>query len=159
VIPEEDAVQIKLDIGVMDYFSRVVKGNLVYIAGNDVTCREEDVNADGVADLVMENSFLRVAFKKTTRTSPMAGINTSASIMQLTEKTGGATINMINSSIIIDNNQATSSGTGYSEILKTGSDLPVCTVHFFVNSTVSYDVFYRLYAGADFITAEARNIR
>jgi len=159
-IPEEDAVQFKASLGIIDYFSRIFKDNLVYIAGNDVNCREEDMNMDGVADLVLENTFIKAGFQKINKTSPLSSINTTSNIVQIMEKTGSTLISPVNSSIIIDDNQTTARGVGYSELLKPGKDLPVCTAHFFVNSTsVSYDVFYRLYAGADFLAVEVRNIR
>ncbi len=141
-----------------DYFSRQVRNNLVYISGNDVYCSEKDANSDGVKDLVVENSFLSAAFKKVAKATPLSALDTSSNIIQLVEKTGNTTVTFVNTSIAIDNDANTSVGTGFSEILKIGSSLPSCTVHFYVNSTVRYDVYYKLYAGADFIVAEVRNI-
>jgi hypothetical protein len=60
---------------------------------------------------------------------------------------------------VIDDNLLTTSGNGYSEISSSGQALPSCQVHFFMNSTVDYDIYYKLYAGADFFVVEVRNIR
>src|SRR3989338_11286006 len=101
-VPEEDAVQFKASLGLIDYFSRVFKGNLVYIAGHDVNCGEEDMNVDGVTDLVMENTFIKAGFQKINKTSPLSSINTTSNIVRIMEKTGSTAINPVNSSIIID---------------------------------------------------------
>ncbi len=160
-IPEEDSIEfsaITNSKSGVDYFSRQVRNDLVSVSGNDVYCSEKDANNDGVADLVIENSFLSAAFKKINKTSPLLQHDTAANIIQLKEKTGNTTVTFVNSSIYIDSDVRTSGGVGYSEILKAGSLLPSCTVHFFINATVRYDVYYKLYAGADFIVAEVRNI-
>jgi hypothetical protein len=102
---------------------------------------------------VMENSYLRAEFQKVNKSS---NIDTGKNILRLTEKQTGRSIDIVNSSIVIDGNIATSGGVGYSEILESGRNLPVCVVHVFVDSSVDYDVFYKLYSGADFLTTEIR---
>lgn len=160
-IPGENSIQFETEINsnaAGDYFSRAKNGGIIAIYGNDVSCSEKDGNNDGTKDLVLENTFVTAVFTKTNRTASLGAINTQSNIIQMTEKTGNKTIIFSNSSIIIDDSGATSSGTGYSEILKTGLALPSCTAHFYINSTLKYDIYYELYAGADFITAEVRNI-
>ncbi|MCX6818938.1 MAG: hypothetical protein NT129_02965 [Candidatus Aenigmarchaeota archaeon] len=147
-IPRENALQFHAESSVLEYLSRKIIGNLVYISGNDVSCYSG-------SDLTMENSYLKAVFKKV---DPMSAINTENNIVLIKEKTLNTEIYPTNSSVVIDDNPATASGIGYSEILKTGSNLPACSVHFFVNSTVSYDIYYTLYAGADFLAVEVRNL-
>lgn len=159
-VPEEDAIvySTAVDFELMEYLSRKPSGGILYISGSDVNCFEGDENGDGSADLVMENSMLRAAFTKVNRTEPKQAINTNNSFISVKEKTGGIAINFTNTSLYV-NNFSSSAGTGYSEISKSGRNMPHCQVHFFINSSVVYDVYFKLYAGADFIVAEVRNIR
>ena len=85
-------------------------------------------------------------------------IVTDRLLLQLTEKTNNITTYVGNSSIVINEDPATSVGVGYSEISRSGTNLPLCQVHAFVNMTTDYDVYYKLYAGADFLVIEVRNI-
>ena len=149
----DDSMQFKIDSisGIFDYLSRKTDGNMVYISGNDVDCSD-------TGNFTMENSFLKAVLQKVSKATPMTAIDTTRNIINITEKTNNNVINFMNSSIIIDNNATTINGTGYSELSAVGSNLPLCQAHFFINSTVSYDVYYTLYAGADFLVAEIRNV-
>jgi len=145
----DDSVSTRIDVNkeMMEYLSRKDEG-IIYIAGSDVSCYEEGNT------LVIENSYLRVVFQK------ISGYySTVNNIISITQKTDNFTIYPADSSIVIDDISATASGTGFSVISRTGRNLPVCRVQFFMNSTLDYDIFYKLYAGADFITTDVRNIR
>lgn len=146
-IPEENAIQFRAESAIIEYFSRRVVGSLVYISGNDVSCRTG-------SDLTMENSYISIVFQKIENST----INTEDNILMIREKSSGIAIYPTNSSVVIDDDPRTAHGTGYSEILRAGDKLPSCQVHFFVNSTVSYDIYYTLYSGADFIEVEVRNV-
>lgn len=161
VIPGENAVEFKTDVdtSLFEYHTRSQKDNTFYIAGADVNCEESDGNGDGVMDLVIENSLIKAVFNKTARASPYNSIDTTTALLQVTEKTRSTTITFENSSVQIDSNSTSAAGTGFSELMSTGKNKPFCTVHFFVNSTaVDYDLYYRLYAGADFLTVFVRNV-
>lgn len=143
-----------------DFGTRTKSGNLIYIAGSDVSCAEADGNSDGVTDFVIENRFVRFVFNRTPETSPYSSIDTNYAILNMTQKNSGTSIIPSNSSIHVDGNSSSSYGNGFTEISRTGSNLPFCTVRFFVNSSSwDYDAYYRLYAGADFLTVYVRNIR
>ncbi len=146
--PEDDSIQFAIEAAIIDYFSRKKEGNLLYIAGSDVNCYDN-------GNLTMENTFIRAVFQKVARNSTDS-LDTSNNILLIEEKNGNTLIYISNSSIMIDDSHAV--GTGYSEILKGGYNRPQCRVHFFVNSTVSYDIFYTLYSGADFIVVDVRNV-
>lgn len=162
VLDNEDAIEFRIrssaETGI-DYFARIIRNNLVFISGNDVSCTESDANNDGNKDLVLENSFLKAAFQSVKRTQPLSQLDTSYNIIQITEKIDYNSVTFANTSLVIDDNSSTSYGTGFSEILMPGKALPECTVHFFVDSGVKYDIYYKLYAGADFLAIEVRNIR
>ncbi|MFH0832696.1 MAG: hypothetical protein V1900_03195 [Candidatus Aenigmatarchaeota archaeon] len=151
VSAEENAIQYRLSSGVelFEYLSRKISGDLTYISGNDVSC-------DDAGNLAMDNTFLHVEFQKVANVIPLSPIDTKSNILNITEKTFGRTVYPVNSSVVIDGN--VSAGNGYSEILKKGKNLPLCIVHIYVNASSSYDVFYTLYAGADFLVVDVRNI-
>jgi len=65
----------------------------------------------------------------------------------------------MDSSIVVDGDPATSSGNGVSYLERIGQDMPKCRAHFSMNSTVSYDIYYTLYSGADFLSVDVRNVR
>ncbi len=159
-IPEEDALQFKTftHVEVMDFFSRNVDKNMLIISGNNVNCFERDENGDGSIDLVLENNLIKAVFKKTAKTTPLAILATNETLILLTEKTNNHTILFLNTSVYI-NNFSTSVGAGYSEISFIGRQLPHCQVHVFVNASLSYDIYYKLYTAADFLVSEVRNIR
>lgn len=159
-VPEEDAIQFKTVSSSFEYLSRIIFGNLIYIAGDDVGCSESDGDGDGDTDLVMENQYIKAVLLSVPKSTPYVSYDTANTIFRLTEKTSSNTVTLANSSVIIDDNLTTTSGNGYSEISNAGQNLPSCQAHFFMNSTAAdYDIYYKLYAGADFLVVDVRNIR
>ncbi len=153
-LPEEDAIQIGFSSksGIADYLTRFIRGNILFIAGSDVSC-------SNLTNITMENTFINVTLKKTERRSPLSAVNTTENIISVHEKTRNTRVNFVNSSVIINDNQSTTRGTGYSELLRMGKSLPSCATHFFINnSAIEYDIYYTLYAGADFLTIDVRNV-
>jgi len=155
-LPEENIVQFrtKSRVEVIEYLSRKTAKNILYIGGEDVICEDS-------GNLTLENTFFRAVLNKITNATSLSTLNTRNNIISLTEKESGIQINVTNSTIIIDDNVTYANGTGFSELLRTGRGLPSCTAHFFVNvsNARSYDVYYTLYVGADFLKVELRNIR
>jgi len=162
VFPEEDAIQFRrdIDINLFEYFSRSIAKNMAYIAGADVSCYEQDADSNGTTDLVLENTYVKFAFQKVPKASPLSSIDTKNNVVLMQEKTYNTIIYPSNSSVVINDNVTTSFGTGYSEILRSGLNVPECTVHFYINSGegTDYDIYYKLYAGADFLVIDVRNI-
>jgi len=157
VLAGEDSIRLKYDapFEVLEYFSRQKNGNKMTIAGSDVTCNQSG------SQLLMENTHLLVAFQKVGSSSSPATIDTANNIANITQKDLGKTFTPSNSSVILDNDPTTRTGTGYSEIMNSGKSLPMCVAHFYVNSTnvAHYDVYYILYAGADFLEVRVDNIK
>ncbi len=156
-VPGEDAIQFSTESGAnfMDFMSRTITGNFVYVSGNNVNCQEKDGDGDGTIDLVAENDKVKAVFRKV---AVDTAIVTDRLFLQVTEKTNNITTYIGNSSIVINENPGTSVGVGYSELSKSGINLPLCQVHAFVNTTIDYDIYYKLYSGADFLVVEVRNI-
>ncbi len=154
--PEENIVQFRMEsnVQVVGFLSRKTGKNIFYLGGEDVIC-------DNTTNLTMENTFFKAVMNKITNATPLSTLSTRNNIISLTEKETGTQINITNSTIIIDDNVTYANGTGFSELLRTGKGLPSCTAHFFVNvsNARSYDIYYTLYAGADFLKIEVRNVR
>lgn len=141
-VPEEDAIQFEIETGsrIFEPFSRSLKNNKIYISGNDVKCSSTNES------IILENTYLIVTFK-----SINGSLNTSEIIQSLKEKSTSSTI-YPTLTFIIDNNSST--GTGYTELLKSGENLPVCTVHAHVEATTTYDIYFKLYSYADFLVID-----
>lgn len=140
--------------GFFEYGSRTFKNNIAYIGGSDVNCEEKDSNNDGTLDYLMENTYIKIGLQRINGV-----INTKDNILLINEKTSNNTVTLSNSSILINDNYSSSVGTGYSE-MDLGANRPVCIAHFYVNSnaSISYDIYYKLYAFADFVVIEVKNI-
>jgi hypothetical protein len=149
-----DTVSFRVRTGFLEYFSRSQSGSILFVSGNDVSCSRADADLDGDTDLVMENSFVRAVFQYVNMSSPLSQINTSGTVISVRSKVLDSAVSFSDTGIFIDG--GSSSGSGYTELQREAANLPVCTVHAFVDSTVDYDVYYRLYAGADFISAEVK---
>lgn len=157
VLASEDSIRLKYDapFEVLEYFSRQKNGNKMTIAGSDVACNQSG------SQLLMENTHLLVALQKVGSPSSPTSIDTANNIANITQKDLGKAFTPSNSSVIIDDDSTTRAGTGYSEIMNSGTKLPLCVAHFYVNSTnvAHYDVYYILYAGADFLEVRVDNIK
>ncbi len=140
-------VDMATQANLIDYYSRSIDGNMLKVSGNDMECLN---NSDTIK---MQNSYISVVFR---HTPTLASMNTATLIANITEKRTGRTIVFSDSSIVIDDNDATRYGLGYTELSSSGRAL--CRAHAYVNSTVNYDIYYTLYAGADFLDIEVRNI-
>jgi len=148
----EDSIQFKINgPRTMEYLSRKKHGDLYTISGNDVDCSTTSNS------LIMSNSRLNITFQRKGSSSNWVAINTSQNILNITQRDLGITVNFTNTSVMINGDSTTSNGTGYSEILRTGDNRPFCIAHFHINSSVEYDIYYTLFAGADFLVQEVRD--
>jgi hypothetical protein len=122
-------------------YTRFAEGRLMKIGGADVVC----------GDYTMENSYVKFVFRNIS-----GSINTSQILVSAQEKRTGTVINFTDSAVFVDGSYST--GDGYTKMLRTGSNLPYCRMKAFINTSISYDIFYTLYAYADFLTIEVANI-
>ncbi len=141
-----------------DYNTRTKSGDIILITGSDANCFEGVEK--GSPALIAQNSLVRFAFNFTKKNETnYTALDTATAIISMTDVARNVSIDIVNSSVVIGTDERSSRGSGYSELLSSGHGLAFCTIHFYVNSTVQYDIYYRLYSGADFIQAEVRNIR
>jgi hypothetical protein len=153
-IPGEGAVQFSKDVqsNYMEYMTRTYSGNLLSITGSNVDCYE--TSEYGIPYLVAENDKVKAYFRKIS-----GQIDSGNVLAKIVQKTNNVTIFFGNSSVVIDNDPSVAVGTGYTEISFPGTRRPLCQIRAFVDSTMNYDIYYKLYAGADFLVVEVRNIR
>lgn len=153
VSADEDALQFKMvsSVELFEFFSRRIAGSLMYISGSDVKCSTGN-------NLTLENTFVKASFQRIAQATPLSATDTKNNILSMEVKTTGTIVNFANTTVLVDS--ASGNGTGYSELLprEGGTSMPSCSVHFFINSTNDYDIYYTLYAGADFLVADVRNV-
>jgi hypothetical protein len=146
---ETDAVimspRIALDIG------NIRIGNMLSVA-----VYEE--NFTNKPAWVLENSHLKVWIAAIGNSSSPQPINTSELILALYQKDTDKLYNISNlATITIDDQPTSSSGIGWTEIERNGTDLPYGLVIAVINSTyMPYTINFRLEAGADFLTIEGK---
>lgn len=138
--------EYEMESEVIESGTRKQDGNFIRIGGSDVTCSND-------TDLMMENSHLKVYFNEINCSSSNC-LDTSLNIINMTQKDEDVFVDIVNSSIEI--NDVVLKGTGYSELLDIDENIPMCRVHFFVNSSKEYDVYYSLYSGSDFIDIQIK---
>ena len=115
---------------------------IYYVPGSNAKCYETNKN------VVLENRFLKVVFQK-----PSNFINTSSLLKYIQDKNTKNIIRFDESSVVIDEINETMYGYGSYE-LTVGNALPLCVFKVYVNATIPYVIYYRLFSGMDFLLIE-----
>lgn len=118
------------------------ENNIFYVSGNNVRCYETNDK------IVMENELLRIEFRKQINI-----INTSNLLSLIKDKRTNMEIKFDTSKITIDGIENTSFGSGYYELSK-GEALPLCVFKVHIEGQISYDIYYKLFSGMDFLDIE-----
>lgn len=140
--------------------TRSKEGPLIITSGQNFRAYESDVDSDGTTDLVLESQYVLFAVKKVGSPSSPASINTSSIITLIKNIQENVNITPSNTSILINNNETSAYGTGYSELTHPGEYLQESGIKIFVNSTLySYEALFTLTTSQDFIELEVRNIQ
>ncbi len=131
---------------------------LLITAGADVDAYEANVVPDSYKELVLENSRVLFAVKKIGTEGKSEPLDT-ASLISLLMVKGSGNVTPTDSSFSIDGVEKSSSGAGYTKILQQGKTLGKGTIIVYVNSPkVSYEIWYSLSSGADYVEIEAKNV-
>jgi hypothetical protein len=136
------------------------EGNLYMFAGTTAEASEYDLDGDGTTELVLENDIMRVGIQKVANSSSpyTDAIDTKNNIKILNLKENNVNITPADTSVILDGIATTSSGTGYSELVKKGEYMSKAEAVVHVNSTdIAYDVIYTLPSRADFLIVKILN--
>lgn len=142
---QNNTISYRISTDLMESGTREI-GKIEKISGSDASCKQED-------NFVMENAILRISLKR------QNGEIASSGILEIHNKATGTAIRPEDSSIIIDGIEGTKTGTGFSMIEESSG--AKCTIRYHIDSNagIAYDVFYTLYAGADFLVVEVENVR
>lgn len=157
VDPSKETIRFELDSksGTIPPAISRKEGPYFISTGADVKAYEGDVTGDGVAELVLENSHLVVAIKKITDSK----INTSSLIALMRIRETGQEIFPEDSSIVVDGIASSASGRGSTRIEQAGDRLTKGSIVTLVDSKeVSYELWYTLRSGADFVEADVKNV-
>jgi hypothetical protein len=150
----------EMKYGLIDYGTFLKEGNLYMMSGTSAKASEYDLNGDGLTELVLENDILRVGIQKIANSSSpnTDAIDTKNNIKILNLKENMVNVTPTDTSIVFDSLPSTSSGTGYSEIIRKGEYMSKAEALVRVNSTdIAYDVIYTLPSSADFLTVKIVN--
>jgi len=150
----------EMKYGLMERGTFYKEGNLYMMSGATAKASEYDVNGDGTTELVLENEILRVGIQKIANSSSpnTDTIDSKDSIKLLNFKENMVNVTPSDTSLILDGMSNTSSGNGYSEIIKKGDYMSKAEALVHINSTeISYDVVYTLYSSADFLIVKVIN--
>ena len=130
-------------------------GNLIVGCNLETIAYEGTYNATDA--YVLENERMTAYFKKIGSPTSHAAFNMSDALLALYQKdTGNWLDNAGFFDVTIDNNASSSTGTGYTELIEAGENLPYATVATFMNSSeVDYYVNFTLESGLDFLIIEA----
>ena len=133
--------------------TRVELGNLVIASDVDVSSVEYP------GSFIIQNSKILVNFTKLGSQSNQTTVNTSSLINYVTFKDSGSSTAGI-FSFFINQNASTANGTGYNELLQSGTGLASATLRTHVNSTIyDYDLLLSLDSKADFLRATIENFK
>ncbi len=135
------------------------EGNVIIRGGAKMDAYEGDPNGDGQTDLVLENSAMLFSVKKLGSPSSHVNINTS-NVISLVRNMRLGYAASLDSGILINNDPATSYGTGFTEIGRIGSNLESSSIRIFMNSTagITYEAIFELVAGQDFVQLKIKRI-
>ena len=158
---KKDEIQYRIasKYAIMEPGTRAKEGPLLITSGPCVSASEKDIDNDGDTDLVIENDIMAFAVAKIGSPSSPAPINTSKLVTYIENKDLGVTINVTDSTIVISNISSTSYGTGYTELVETGTCIDEAAIKVFVNSTkLHYEVLFTLGRGMDFVDMRVKNV-
>lgn len=144
--------KLETETKILEPRTKISQGNLVITSDVDVSAAEKGNS------FILENSKILVNFSRIGSQSSFASINTSNLINYFEFKDSNARTNGT-FSFSVNNSQATSTGTGYTQLLDSGSGLVGARVVAHVNTTnFDYDIEFRLDSKSDFVRAELKNV-
>lgn len=158
-VTDEVRFELESESAIVTPCTGIRDGRILINSGGDVVGAERDENGDGVTDLVLENSKVMLVINKTgSKTSPTAGFDTRKLILKMWIKSPNVNVTPTDSSIMIDNLANTDRGTGYTELLDTGTQMGRGRIRAHVESTggINYDIIYNLFCG-DYVRIDVQD--
>lgn len=132
-------------------------GNVLLSSNADVKVNETSFNSTDC--FLMENSHVKACIRKVGGPNSHQSINTSKLLVRHHSKDIGSNLNG-NLTVEINNEFDSSYGTGYTNATEKGDFLGTGEVkaHIVSDNGRTYDVYYRLPTGSDFIQVDVQNI-
>jgi type II secretory pathway pseudopilin PulG len=155
VTTEDNKLRWKIETNskVIEPRTRVELGNLIVSSDVDVSASNHPGHH------VLQNSRILVNFSRFGSESNRTWINTSSLINHIRFKDTGSETNGT-FTFFINQNASTTNGTGYTEIIQTGTGLASATLKATVNSSIyEYELHLTLDSKADFLRAEVENFK
>lgn len=143
------------DIKLYEKGTRFKEGNMLIISGPFMKAYEEDINSDGVTDLVLENDAVLFAIKKIGNETNPATVDTKGMITIIKNKQSGVESVPISGIYIDGSNEI---GQGYTKLTEKGDGILSSSIKVVVNATVYYEAFFDMKTGSDFVELEVRRV-
>lgn len=158
VSDSDDTIKIRLNDleGIVIQGFSTLEGHVEIRGGAFMRAYESDINNDGTADLVLENSAVIFAVKKIT---PYSAVNTTNFITLMRNKRTSVNVTPV-TGIFINDIFNTSYGTGYSQISPVGDNIESSAIKLFVNSSagIAYEAQFSMAAAQDFIDMRIKRV-
>lgn len=163
VSTKDDSVKFYIPSSVQDIDPGSIRkeGNTIVNYGPSSRAYESDIDNDGTTDLVIENDALIFSVRKCGNSTDWASINLSNSsgtfITSMKNRMLGINMTPI-FGIYINGMESSSYGNGFTELAESGNETGTAVIRLYMNASSghSYETFFRLMPGTDFIQAEVR---
>lgn len=160
---KDDSVKFYIQATVQDIDPGSIskEGNTIINYGPSSRAYESDIDSDGTDDLVIENDALTFSVRKFGNSTDWAYINLSNSsgtfITSMKSRSLGINMTPV-FGIYINGMESSSHGNGFTELVESGSDVGTAAIRLYMNASSghSYEAFFRLMPGTDFIQSEVR---
>ncbi|QQG40297.1 MAG: hypothetical protein HYS81_02715 [Candidatus Aenigmatarchaeota archaeon] len=136
----------------------VREGPILINSGGDVTGAERDENNDGITDLILENSKMMLVINKTGTSASLAAVDTGKLILKMWIKGPNVNVTPSDSTIRLDNVANSNRGSGYTELLDSGTKMGRGRIRAHLENAggIDYDVIYNLFCG-DYVRIDVQN--
>lgn len=131
------------------------QGNMIISSGPYVSAYESDIDSDGSTELVLENRAILLAVEKIGNSTNKESFNFSDIITKIVNKREGLEL-FPKMNILLGGTSY--SGSGYTELVRTGDSITTGVIRIVIKSERYYEVLISLGPGQDFLELEVKNI-
>lgn len=152
VASEQMKWKLESDAKLVEPMSYIEKGDLKITTNADVTSAQKGNS------FIMENTRILANFSQIGNTTDLAAMNTSKIINYLQFKAKNDKVNGT-FEFRVGNNENSSIGTGYTQLVDTGTNIGTAKMLAFINSTpYDYKIEFTLESNADFLKIDLKDI-
>lgn len=153
--------ELRTDASVISPQTTRRSGNILLSSNADVSVYNTSVN--GTPCYMMENQYINACIKNVGNRSDQKNINTSDLIVSYEFKNPDGENKQLNGNLTVQLNEieSTEYGTGYTTAVETGDFIGTGEVKATIDSehSFTYDIYFRLPTGSDFIRVDVQNFR